>query len=156
MPSSFILLMTCFPHRWQSIAGTRHSPIAALQSPTSPNISPPLTPDDDNDTSLHDLIIKERSPTPPPSRLTFMPPVRQSDIVFEEYLLRSHRSQPQEGSPRPSESWQDWRWSRLISPDFSVQEQVEPKPPVKSASPTEEPSPEVLAAVSLALLSRSA
>lgn len=92
--------------------------------------TPPLTPDKADDDS--GVTVKEESPnpqtlsSPPPQDLSSQPqtpsatPVREDDLEFEEYLLKSRRKLMREFSPQAFESWKSWSWSQLKEPVWVV------------------------------------
>jgi len=95
-----------------------HSPSTASPQPGVDPLTPPLTPDNGDETGVHQ-IKGESSPSPssPPGATSA---AREADLVFEEYLLRSHRKLTRKGSLGPPEHWQNWSWSQLKAPDFVV------------------------------------
>ncbi|KAI0940954.1 hypothetical protein AcV7_003187 [Taiwanofungus camphoratus] len=83
------------------------------------SLTPPLTPDNDDDRSSEGPV-KEESPS---LHLDDSPTgtyvsIRQPDAAFEEYLVRSRRRSTRELIPQTLESWQSWTWSQLKAPVY--------------------------------------
>lgn len=100
-----------------------------LQQRNQRDITPPLTPDDNDDL---DQAPKEESPPPTfassPSEETSIqpetPPVqlpqREIDPAFEDYLVRSRRTTSTDLSSSGPENLASWSWSQLKEPVWVV------------------------------------
>ena len=59
----------------------------------------------------------ELSPSPETPKAT---PVREPDVVMEEYYKRSRRRSTRELSPITPESWRSWTWGQLKEPVWVI------------------------------------
>lgn len=121
--------------------------------------TPDLTPDLEGE-NVSVAIKEEKSPSPdleypspsvqpeessPPPATPSTTPTRETDMVFEEYLLRSRRRLTREFSPLTVDSWQTWSWSQLKEPVWVIASypNQEIANPTTSEKTTEAPPPQV-------------
>jgi len=87
------------------------------------SLTPPLTTDDDDEMGGDDRV-KEECPSPVLEETTSPPNVagaiRQPDLAFEDYLIRSRRKMTRDLSPLGHENWKAWNWSQLRAPIWVV------------------------------------
>jgi hypothetical protein len=78
-----------------------------------------LTPDNGDETGARDGgQIKSEFSLQPSSSPFATSVVREPDLIFEEYLHRSHPKLTNKLSAGLPGHWQNWSWSQLKAPDF--------------------------------------
>ncbi|GLB41677.1 hypothetical protein LshimejAT787_1002770 [Lyophyllum shimeji] len=79
--------------------------------------TPPFATDHPARTSELQVLQRDRPSSPLTPCSSPSPTPSTADMIFEEYVLRSHGKKL---SPPTSSHWRDWSWSQLLHPRFTT------------------------------------